>query len=109
MSLQQLKQAGQAMMLQVSGEPVTLTHAAFAKGITAIVDEVNDPGLPLEGIPAKREFSIVAQVVDLDGVDDTWTATVRGYVRQVLAPAIPDGSGFANIMLGDPLQKVTPW
>lgn len=83
------------------GEPVTLQHRATRLQITAIYNQVYEPGSPLDGMAAQERYSITAALADVAGVTAGWTATARGITRPVLSVA-PDGSGFAEIHLGDP-------
>ncbi len=101
MSLQQLQQAGNAMMLQVSGQPCILQHRATRRTVTAIVSDVHEPGSVLTGEGPVEEHSIELAAADAAGVNTDWTVTVQetGITRPVLWVS-PPNAGFVKIILG---------
>lgn len=101
MSLQQLQQAGNAMMLQVSGQPCTLQHRATRRTVTAIVSDINEPGSVIMGEGPVDEHSIEVAAADAAGVNTDWSVTVQttGITRPVLWVSLPK-AGFVKIILG---------
>lgn len=84
------------------GQPCTLQHRATRLQITAIVNDIDEPGNPIMGEPPIEEHSIEAAAADVQGVDTDWTVTVQatGITRPV-SWVSPPKAGFIKIVMGD--------